>query len=119
VGSKGKNRFKGVGGGIPRQQPQMMKQLEELQNQMAQTQAALGEATVTATAGGGAVTIEMTGTQELRSIVIKPEVVDPEDVEMLQDLIMAAFKEAMERSHKLAEERLGPLTGGLDIPGLF
>ncbi len=96
----------------------MMRQLEELQKQMAETQAALAETVVTATAGGGAITIEMTGDQELRSIAIKPEVVDPEDVEMLQDLIMAAFKEAMEKSRKLAEERLSPLAGGMNIPGL-
>jgi len=116
VGSKGKSRFK-----APRAPAatDMARQLEVLQNQMAQAQASLAEATVTATAGGGAVTIEMTGTQELRSIRIKPEAVDPEDVEMLQDLILAAFKEALEKSRHLAEEKLGPLAGGVDIPGLF
>jgi nucleoid-associated protein EbfC len=115
VGSKGKSRFK-----VPRApMGSPSGRLEQLQAQMAQTQAALEEATVTATAGGGAVTIEMTGTQELRGIKIKPEAVDPEDVEMLQDLIMAAFKEAMEKSHQLAAEKFGPLTGGLDVPGLF
>ena len=116
MGSKGKSRFK-AGGGAPRSP--MMRQLEELQKQMEQTQASLAEAIVTATAGGGAVTLSMNGNQELRSIVIKPEVVDPEDVEMLQDLIMAAYKEALVQSRKLAEERLGPLTGGLELPGLF
>lgn len=96
-----------------------MKQLEQLQNQMAQAQAALEEETVTATVGGGAVAIEMTGAQEIRSIKISPEVVDPDDVEMLQDLILAAFKEAMEKSQQLAAEKFGPLTGGLDISSLF
>jgi nucleoid-associated protein EbfC len=117
MGSKGKSRFK-----MPRGPAQPMggqNQLEQLQSQMAQMEAALAEATVTATAGGGAVVIEMTGAQELRSIKIKPEVVDPEDVDMLQDLIMAAFKEAMEKSRQIAAQKLGPLTGGLDIPGLL
>lgn len=115
MGSKGKSRFK-----TPRvPMGSSSGRLEQLQSQMAQTQAALEVATVTATSGGGVVTIEMTGTQELRAIRIKPEAVDPEDVEMLQDLIMAAFKEAMQKSHQLAAEKFGPLTGGLDVPGLF
>ncbi|MCD6520020.1 MAG: YbaB/EbfC family nucleoid-associated protein [Anaerolineae bacterium] len=97
----------------------MMKQLEELQNQMLQAQTSLEEETVTASAGGGAVVVEMTGTQELRSIKISPEVVDPEDVEMLEDLIVAAFKEAQAKAQALAQSKLGPLTGGIDIPGLF
>ena len=95
MGSKGKRRFK-KGPQAPR-----MRQLEQLQRQMSDAQDSLAETTVTATAGGGAVTIEMTGTQELRSIKIKPEVVDPEDVEMLEDLVMAAFKEARELAGRL------------------
>jgi DNA-binding YbaB/EbfC family protein len=113
VASKGKSRFKAPRGPAPR------RQLEELQNQMMQAQNNLAEAVVTASAGGGAVTVEMTGAQELRSITIKPEVVDPEDVEMLQDLIMAALREAMEKSHQLAAEMLGPLAGGMDLSGLL
>ncbi len=113
MGSKGKSRFKAPRGPAPRQQ------LEQLQNQMMQAQDNLAEAVVTASAGGGAVIIEMTGAQELRSITIKPEVVDPEDVEMLQDLIMAAFKEAMEKSRQLAADMLGPLAGGMDLSGLL
>ena len=115
MGSKGKRRFKAPRGP---QMPQMQK-LQEIQNQMAEAQASLEQTTVTATAGGGAVSVEMTGAHELVSIQIKPEVVDPEDVEMLQDLIMAAFKEAQEKASQLAAERLGPLTGGFDLPGLF
>ncbi|MHB1293355.1 MAG: YbaB/EbfC family nucleoid-associated protein [Anaerolineae bacterium] len=118
MGSKGKSRFKapraGGSGGSP-----MMRQLEELQKQMMEAQTSLADQTVTAASGGGAVTIEMTGAQEMRAITIKPEVLDPDDVEMLQDLIMAAYGEALEKSRKLAEDRLGPLTGGVDIPGLF
>lgn len=115
MGSKGKSRFK-----VPKGPPSSMQQrIEQLQNQMAEAQASLADATVTATAGGGAVTIEMTGNQELRSIKLKPEVLDPEDVEILQDLLIAAFNDALAKSRQLAEDRLGPLAGGLDIPGLF
>ena len=115
MGSKGKRRFK-----APKAAKNpMMKQLEQLQSQMEQAQQALEEEIVTATVGGGAVSIEMSGSQELRSITIQPEVVDPDDVEMLQDLIMAAFQEAMTKSQQLASTRLGPLAGGVDIPGLF
>ena len=116
MGSKGKKRFKAppVGGRMDR-----AGQMEVLQKQMADAQQNLAEATVTAASGGGAVTIEMTGTQELRSITIKPEVVDPEDVEMLQDLIMAAFKEAQDKSQQLASQMLGPLAGGTDLAGLL
>ena len=112
MGSKGKRRFRGPQ--VPR-----MQQLEQLQNQVLQAQESLAEATVTASAGGGAVEVEMTGQQELRSIRIKPEVVDPEDVEMLEDLLLAAFREAQERARQLASEKLGPLAGGIDIPGLL
>ena len=113
MGSKGKRRFK------KGPQLSMMRQLEQLQTQMSQAQESLAETTVTATAGGGAVTVEMTGTQELRSIRIDPEVVDPDDVEMLEDLVMAAFKEAQDRSRRIAAERLGPLAGGMDMSGLL
>ncbi|MEA3408445.1 MAG: YbaB/EbfC family nucleoid-associated protein [Chloroflexota bacterium] len=109
---KGRSQFR-------RPQPgDMMKRLQELQDQMAEAQSSLEEEVVEASVGGGAVTVRMTGAQELRSIAIKPEVVDPDDVEMLQDLILAAFKEAQEKSQKLAAEKLGPLAGGVDIPGL-
>lgn len=122
MGSKGKKRFKTAfgppasGGG---QQMQQMQQLQQLQTQITEAQAALEQATVTASAGGGAVTITMTGARDLVGIAIKPEVVDPAEVEMLQDLILAAYKEALAKIAKMAEEKLGPLTGGLDIPGLF
>jgi len=96
-----------------------MKQLAELQNQMVEAQASLEEEIVTATVGGGAVTVEMTGSQEIKSITIAPEVVDPEDVEMLQDLILAAFKEAQQKAQELVTDRMGPLTSGLDVPGLL
>jgi nucleoid-associated protein EbfC len=115
MASKGKRRFQAQPG--PR--VPMAHQLEQLQTQMAQAQASLAEEVVTASVGGGAVTVEMTGAQELRSIKIKPEVLNPEDVELLQDMIMAAFQEAMEKSQQLASQKLGPLAGGIDLPGLF
>ena len=74
---------------------------------------------VTATSGGGMVTVVANGQQDILSIVIDPEVVDPEDVEMLQDMILAAVNEALESSRNLVNDRMGALTGGLDIPGLM
>lgn len=112
MASKGKKRFH-----VP--QGPVNQQLEQMQNQMAGAQAALAERIVTGSAGGGAVTVEMTGTQELRGVKIKPEVVDPEDVEMLQDLIMAAYGDALAKSRQLMLESFGPLAGGMDLSGLL
>jgi hypothetical protein len=96
----------------------MMRQVQKLQEEMLEAQEALGEETITATAGGGAVTVVMTGQQRVQSITIASEVVDPDDVEMLEDLVTAAVNEALQKSQELAAERLGALTGGLRIPGL-
>lgn len=112
MGSKGK-------GGRYRAVAPQMRQLEQLQSQLLAAQEALGEETVTASAGGGAIEVTMTGHQEVRSVKIDPDVVDPEDVEMLQDLLVAAFNQALEQSKKLVESRMAPFTGGLNIPGLF
>ena len=96
----------------------MMKQLQKLQEDMASAQEALKQETLTVTAGGGAVTIVITGDQRIQSITLKPEVVDPADVEMLQDLIVAAVNEAIEASQAHAADKMQGLTGGLNIPGL-
>ena len=96
----------------------LLKQAQELQAKMAKAQQELGELTMEASSGGGAVTITVDGQQNIHAIKISPEVVDPEDVEMLEDLILAAMHEAMEKSQAAAAERLGGLTGGLKIPGL-
>jgi DNA-binding YbaB/EbfC family protein len=109
---KGMRLPKGTGGG-------MAQQLQKLQQDMLATQEALGDEVVEVTAGGGAIKVEITGHQRIQSITIDPEVVDPEDVEMLQDLIVAAVNEAIEKSQNLAAERLGGLTGGLGLPNLF
>jgi len=106
-------RVPGGGGGA------MLQQLQKLQEEMVKTQEALGDETVTVTAGGGAITVVISGHQKIQSITIEPEVVDPDDVEMLQDLVMAAVNEAIDKSQQLATDRLGALTGGLSIPGLM
>lgn len=86
---------------------------------MLEAQEALREQTVTTSVGGGAVSVVMTGHRKLQSIKIGPEVVDPEDVEMLEDLIVAAVNEASEKAEELAAQSLASLTGGLGIPGLM
>lgn len=94
----------------------LMSQMQKLQAEMEKTQAALADEEVTASVGGGAVTVVASGDQEIRSITIKPEVVNPEDVEMLQDLILTAVTDALKKSKELAESRMGALTGGLGLP---
>ena len=88
----------------------------EMQANMERAQAQLAEETVEGTAGGGAVTVVMTGTQEIRSVRIAPEAVDPSDVETLQDLVLAATRDALTRSKELASSKLGGITGGLQLP---
>jgi len=103
-------RMPGAGGG------DMMAQLQALQEEMARQQAALAEETVEASVGGGMVKVVATGQQDIVSITIQPEVVDPDDVEMLEDLVLSAVNEALEQARKLAEERMGGLTAGLGLP---
>lgn len=97
----------------------LQQQMLQLQEEMARSQEALKEEQVTATVGGGMVTAVATGQQELVSITIDPEVVDPEDVDMLQDMVLAAVNEALEMSRELAAERMSAYTAGLDLPGLM
>ncbi len=96
----------------------MIKQAQQLQARMAKVQEELASETVEATSGGGAVTVVMNGQQEVQSIKISQEVVDPEDVELLEDMILAAIKEASQKSRELAEKKMGGLTGGLKLPGM-
>jgi DNA-binding YbaB/EbfC family protein len=96
----------------------MAGQLQKLQEEFAKTQERLGDETVEVTVGGGMVKAVMNGHQKLLSLAISPDAVDPEDVEMLQDLVLAAINEAVERSQALAADKMGALTGGLHIPGL-
>lgn len=107
------------GGGLGRgsnDPNQMMAQMQKLQEEMEKTQATLDEEEVTASVGGGMVTVVATANQEIKSITIDPEAVDPEDVDMLQDLVVAAVNEALLQGKALAEERMGALTGGLNLP---
>ena len=96
----------------------MMKEAQKLQQQMAAMQEEIGKKTVEATAGGGMVTVQANGKQEILSIKIDPEVVSKDDVQMLEDLVLAACNEALRKSRELMQQELGKLTGGLKIPGL-
>lgn len=98
----------------------LMKQAQKMQKEMAKLQEELQERTVEASAGGGAINVVVSGKKEILEISIKPEVVDPEDVEMLQDLILAAVNEALRKADEMVNSEMGKLTGGLGgFPGLF
>ncbi|HZB96886.1 MAG TPA: YbaB/EbfC family nucleoid-associated protein [Herpetosiphonaceae bacterium] len=97
----------------------MMAQLQQMQNKLMKAQEELANLTVEGTAGGGAVRVTMNGHRELRGIVISPDAVDPDDVETLQDIITAAFNDASKKAQDISESKLGGLTGGMSIPGLF
>ncbi len=98
---------------------QMMKQAQKLQAKMAKLQEELGERVVEGTAGGGMVRVTASGKQQVVAIKIEKEVVDPEDVEMLQDLITAAVNDALTKSQEMVSSEMSKLTGGLNIPGLM
>lgn len=97
----------------------IMKQAQQMQRRMAELQEELENKQVEASAGGGMVTAVVTGKQHLVGLKIDPTAVDPEDVEMLQDLITAAVNEAIKQSQQMAQEEMSKLTGGMNIPGLF
>ncbi len=96
----------------------LQKMASEMQANMAKAQEELAAATVEGSAGGGAVVVVLSGTQDVKSIKIQKDAVDPDDVETLQDLVLAAFSDALKRSRDLAAQRLGGVTGGLKIPGM-
>ncbi len=112
-----KRKMPGMGGMGNMQN--MMKQMQKMQKQMEEAQNELGEKTVEGTAGGGMVTIVITGQKKVVDIKIDPEAVDPEDVEMLQDTILAALNDAMDKAEKLSESTMGQFTKGMNLPGLF
>jgi DNA-binding YbaB/EbfC family protein len=97
----------------------MLKQVQKMQAQMTLTQEALANETVEGASGGGMVTAKANGQGDVVAISISKEVVDPDDVEMLEDLVLSAVRESIRLSRELAEKRLGSFTGGLNIPGLF
>ncbi len=96
----------------------LAKMAQQMQADMARVDRELQELHVEGSAGGGAVTAVVTGKQELLSVTIDPGVVDPDDVEMLQDLVLAAVREALEQARTVAEQKVGRVTGGLRIPGM-
>ncbi|MFB5679242.1 YbaB/EbfC family nucleoid-associated protein [Paenibacillus terreus] len=98
---------------------QMMKQVKKMQEQMLKAQEQLGEKTVEGTSGGGVVTVQANGHKKILSIAIKPEAVDPDDVEMLQDLVLTAVNDALTKADELANNDMSKFTGGMKIPGLF
>ena len=98
---------------------QLMKQAQQMQVQLAAAQAELAQKTFVGSAGGGMVTASVTGAKELVGITISPEVVDPEDVELLEDLVLAAVRQGFEAADGAAAEQLGGLTGGLDLGGML
>ncbi|NLM96936.1 MAG: YbaB/EbfC family nucleoid-associated protein [Halanaerobiaceae bacterium] len=97
----------------------LMKQAQQMQAKIAKMQEELEEKTVEVTAGGGAIKVVVNGKQELLDIKIDPDVVDPEDVEMLEDLVLAAVNEAMRKVQDMLSQEMSKLTGGINIPGMF
>lgn len=106
-----------VGGGQASMQKQVQ-QMQAMQRKMEELQAQIDEKEVTTTAGGGAVSVTVNGKKELTKIELKKEAVDPDDVEMLQDLILAAVNEGLRQIEEISSSEMGKLTGGLGIPGL-
>ena len=96
----------------------MMQQAHKLQARLAQAQEEMSNLTIETSSGGGAVKISINGQQKIQSVKISPEVINPEDVELLEDLVLTAVSEAIAKSQEVAAEHLGGLTGGLKIPGL-
>ena len=115
--------YKGFkGAGMNQKQSKMnsvIQQAQKMQEEMEKVQAEAEKETVEAAAGGGMVKVVVTGKKELESIKIDPEVVDPEDVETLEDLILAAVNEGIKKADDMMSEKMGAVTGGISIPGLF
>ncbi|MGM0839041.1 MAG: YbaB/EbfC family nucleoid-associated protein [Bacillota bacterium] len=106
------------GGGMGNMQ-KMMKQMQKMQKDMAKAQEELADKTMEGTAGGGMVTVVVNGQKEIIEVNIKEEVVDPEDIEMLQDLVLAATNDALKKMEELTNDTMGQFTKGLNMPGLF
>lgn len=106
----------GFGGGMPNNMNNLMKQAQKMQKQMAQMQEEMETTEFEATAGGGVVKAVVSGKKELKNVIIDPEAVDPEDVEMLQDLIVAAVNEALRQAEDTANQQMSKFTGGMNLP---
>ncbi|NLP25772.1 MAG: YbaB/EbfC family nucleoid-associated protein [Clostridiales bacterium] len=110
---------KGMKGGTPQNMSSMIKQAQKMQNEITALQSEIEEREFTATSGGGAVEVVMKGNKSINSLTIKPEVVDADDIEMLQDLIISAINQAVSIVEETTEEEMGKVTGGVSLPGLF
>lgn len=97
----------------------MMKQMQKMQKKMVEAQEKLGEEKIEGTAGGGMVTVIVSGHKEVLEVIIKEEVVDPEDIEMLQDLVLAATNDALKKAEELTNSTMGQFTKGMNLPGMF
>ena len=109
---------KGMGGG-PSDMNSMIRQAQKMQEQMAEKQAELDEREYEVQAGGGVVTVKIKGTKEILDIQLQPEVVDPDDVETLQDILVAAVNEAIKQVESTNEQEMGKITGSMNLPGMF
>lgn len=96
----------------------MMQRIQKMQEEMQKTQSAVEESEFTASAGGGAIEVTVNGKHEIKAIKMQPEIVDPEDIDMLEDLLLASLNEAMRKADEKMESEMGKLTGGLNIPGM-
>ncbi len=96
----------------------MMQKIQKMQEEMAKTQAAVEEREFTTSAGGGAIEVTVNGKHEIKAIKMQPDIVDPEDIDMLEDLLLASLNEAMRKADEAMESEMGKLTGGLNIPGM-
>ena len=119
--AKGYSARKGFSGGagMMQQQAQMQQKLMKMQQEMNKAQEEVENSSFTASVGGGAVTAVVSGKKELTALTIKPDVVDPEDVEMLQDMVVAAVNEALRAASEAANARMNAVMGGMKIPGLM
>ncbi|MBM7560984.1 YbaB/EbfC family nucleoid-associated protein [Fusibacter tunisiensis] len=110
---------KGKGPMIPGNMNNMMKQIQKMQKEMQETQSEIEEQEFEASAGGGAIRAVVNGRKELVAIDLKPEIVDPDDIEMLEDLIIAAVNEALKNADETMSKSMGKFTAGMNVPGLF
>lgn len=114
-----RNKFPMGGMGMGGNMNQMIKQAQKMQQDMLKMQEELEETTVEASAGGGMVTVTATAKKEITAIKIDPECVDPEDVEMLEDLVLSAVQEALKKAEDVSTQQMSKITGGMNLPGLF
>lgn len=112
-----KGKFNGMGGGM--NMGAMIKQAQKMQQDMLRAQEEIANKETTVTAGGGMITVTVQGTSMLKAITIKPEIVDPDDIEMLQDTVLAAVNEALRTAAEVSQEEMKKVTGGAGMPGLF